>query len=242
MSYFDDAKDLMKHAREELLKIKMAYDESLHEQSVKRTLLIEIKNLMENLRSALDFTAHGLFDKHGHSPRSNPKVYFPYASLAQTQAGFRASNRIDACIPGISFSRPDIVAKLESYQHYTNADNRWLPLFMDLNNENKHERLTPQTREEACQLKLESGGTAISLGPGASISMGPGTSIRMGGMMIHGGQQISGDHPARFSGHGKQTVTVWVSFKFETNGEPVLPFLTNAVEKTQQIVSELESM
>ena len=242
MSYFDDAKDLVKHAKEELLKIQKAYNESLHEKSVKRTLLIEIKNLMENLRSALDFAAHGLFDKCGSCARSNPKVYFPYASLAQTQAAFMSSNRIEVCIPGISSSRPDIVAKLESYQHYAHADNRWLPLFMNLNNENKHERLTPQTREEARQLKLESGGAAISLGPGASISMGPGASIRLGRMSLPGGQQISGDRPARFSGHGKQTVTVWVSFKFETNGEPVLPFLINAVEKTQQIVSELESM
>ena len=88
MSYFDDAKDLVGHAREELPKIQKAYDECLHEQSVKRTLLIEIKNLMENLRSALDFTAHGLFDKYGYSSRPNPKVYFPYASLGQAQATF----------------------------------------------------------------------------------------------------------------------------------------------------------
>ena len=102
----------------------------------------------------------------------NPNVYFPYASLGQTQAAFQSANRIEICIPGISSSRPDILAKLESYQHYTHPDNRWLPQFMDLNNENKHERLTPQTREEARHLRLASGGASISLGPGSSISMG----------------------------------------------------------------------
>ena len=242
MSHFDDVKDLVAHAEDDLIKIRKAYDESLSEQSVKRNLLIDIKNLMENLRSALDFTAHGLFERYGKSSRKNPRVYFPYASLGQTQAEFQSANRIEVCIPGISSSRPDILAKFDSYQHYTHPDNRWLPQFMDLNNENKHERLTPQTREEARQLRLASSGASISLGPDSSISMGPRTSIRIGGMTISGGQQISGDRPAQFSGHGKQTLTVWVSFNFESNGEPVLPFLKNAIEKTRQIVTELESM
>jgi hypothetical protein len=242
MSYFGDARDLVAHASEKLSELREAYDQSLREQSVKRTLLIEIKNLMENLRSALDFCAHGLFDRYGHSTINTAKVYFPYAKLSQTQAEFQASQRLETCLPGLSLSRPDIVARLESYQHYAHPDNRWLPLFMELNNENKHERLTPQTREETRHLKLESGGTAISMGPGTSIHMGRGTSIRMGNMLIPGGQTISPDRPARYLGRGTQAVTVWVSFRFEANGELVMPFLENAVEKTSQIVAELESL
>jgi hypothetical protein len=110
---------------------------------------------------------------------------------------------------------------------------------MDLNNENKHERLTPQTREEARQLTLESHGVSISLGPGCSISLGHETSIRMGGMSIPGGQRISGDSPAQYTGTGTQTVTIWVSFKFQSNGELVMPFLKQAIQRTKQIVDEL---
>ena len=131
---------------------------SLSEKSVKPTLLIEIKNVMENLRSALDFSAHGLFDKFSVSSRANPNIYFPYSRLGQSQADFQRSNRIETCIPGITTSRPDIVAKLESYQSFASTNNEWLPKFMELNNENKHSRLTPQTREEARQLTLQSGG------------------------------------------------------------------------------------
>jgi len=242
MTYFDDAKALVEHAASEVPKLEHAYNDSLHQQSIQPKLMIEIKNLMENLRSALDFAAHGLFDKYGSSTRSNPKIYFPYANLTQTKAQFQALNRIETGIPGISRSRPDIVAQIESYQHYSNADNRWLPLFMDLNNENKHERLTPQTREEARQLTLESGGASISLGQGCSISMGPGTSIRIGNMEIPGGQHISGERPARYIGEGIQTVTIWVSFKFQSNGELVIPFLKNAVNKTRGIINDLAAM
>jgi hypothetical protein len=243
MTYFDDAKALVEHAANEIPKLEHAYNDSLQQQSIQPALLIEIKNLMENLRSALDFAAHGLFDKYGSSTRSNPKIYFPYANLNQTKAQFQASNRIEICIPGISASRPDIVAQLESYQHFSNADNRWLPLFMDLNNENKHERLTPQTREEARQLTLKSDdGSYISLGEGSSISMAPGSSLRIGDMVIPGGQDISSKRPARYAGKGTQTVTIWVSFKFQSNGELVIPFLKKAVKETQGIINDLAAI
>jgi hypothetical protein len=64
MGKFDDATDLIDHCKKTLEKIRKEYDDSLHEKSLKASLLIEIKNFMENLRSALDFTAHGLFEKY----------------------------------------------------------------------------------------------------------------------------------------------------------------------------------
>ena len=71
-------------------------------------------------------------------------------------------------------NRPEIAVKIESYQHFSNDENSWLPKFMELNNENKHQRLTPQTRKEVKQLNIKSGGggASISLGGGASISLG----------------------------------------------------------------------
>jgi|WetSurMetagenome_2_1015567.scaffolds.fasta_scaffold325202_1 hypothetical protein len=191
MAFFDDAKALVLHAEAKLSELQEAYDESLSEKSVKATLLIEIKNVMENLRSALEFSAHGLFDKYGSSTRPDPNIYFPYSRFGQTQVEFQRSNRIETCIPGVTAARPDIVAKLESVQSFASPQNEWLPKFMDLNNENKHSQLTPQTRDEARQLTIQSGGTSISLGPGCSIYTGHGTLIQMGGMVIPGGQKIS---------------------------------------------------
>ncbi len=49
MSYFDDALELVKHAKNEFEKIKRSYEQSLHKKSIEPELLIEIKNLMENL-------------------------------------------------------------------------------------------------------------------------------------------------------------------------------------------------
>ncbi len=99
MSRFDDARALVNHARGALPKLEEDYESSLNDRIVKPALLIDIKNIMENLRSALDFSAHGLFTKYGTSAKANPKIYFPYAALGQTQAVFQASNRIETLYP-----------------------------------------------------------------------------------------------------------------------------------------------
>ena len=242
MAHLEDAKELVKHAKGVLPKLEQDYKASLNEKTIKPALLIEIKSVMEHLRSALDFAAHGLFAKFGSSAKSNPRIYFPYAPITQSESEFKTAKRIETCIPGLTASRPDIVTLLESYQHYSNPANRWLPVFMELNNENKHERLTPQTRQEARQLRIESGGAAIELGPGASISVGQGASIQFGNIVIPGGQDFSGERPAVIFGAGTQSVTIWVSFIFSTNGEHVIPFLTNAAAQVERIVQALAAI
>jgi hypothetical protein len=233
---------LVQYAREHFTHIEEAYNASLSEKEIRPKLLIEIKNLMENLRSALDFAAHGLFQNYGSSTASNPKIYFPYASLRQSKEEFQKSRRIDACIPGFSTSRPDIATKLESYQHFAAPDNTWLPLFMDLNNENKHQQLTPQVRKEAKELRISSGGASISMGPGASVSIGPGASIQIGGLVIPGGQSFDVNKPPVTIGPGRKEVITWVSFHFSTNDEPVLPLLKQALEGVGGIVRELSEI
>lgn len=241
MSQFDDARALVEHSKQELEQIRAAYAGSLESQKISPALLVEIKNLMENLRSALDFSAGGLFQKYGNS-KPNAKIYFPYASLNQDAAKFRAAGRIETCIPGITTSRPDVVQALESVQHFAGADWGWMPHFMELNNENKHQRLTPQIRKESRQLKISSSsGAAIILGDGASIQIGGGAHIQLGDAFIPGGQSISPTNPGRVIG-GNQEVTVWVSFHFSSNDMPVMGLLEQATAGVEKIVQNLAAL
>jgi hypothetical protein len=242
VSHFDDANHLVQHAREQLAQIQQAYNASLSETEIKPNLLIEIKNFMENLRSGLDFVAHGLFSRHGSSKTSRVQVYFPYSPLNQSRKEFQSSRRVDSCIPGISNSRPDIVAKIEAYQHFAAPNNRWLPLFMDLNNTNKHQQLTPQVRREAKELKISSDGSSMSVGPGAIISIGHGASVRIGGLVIPGGQSFGLNSPPVTTGRGNKEIVTWVSFHFSANDEPVLPLLRQALEGTDGIIRELSAI
>ena len=242
MGYFDEARQLVEHSRDRFSEIQSAYEASLSDQEIKPKLLIDIKNLMENLRSAMDFAAQGLFEKYGSSTSKSPKIYFPYALSSQSEAEFRRSKRIDACIPGLSLNRPDIVEKLISFQHFSDKLNQWLPVFMQLNNENKHQKLTPQIRKEAKELRISSGGASISMGSGASMSIGQGASIRIGGMVIPGGQTFNAERPPVTIGPGEKEVVTWVSFHFSTADTPVLPLLNQALDGVYRMVSELNAI
>lgn len=243
MGFKEDAIELINNSKETLEEIKTAYNDSLHEREVKSKLLIKIKNFMENIRSALDFTAHELFDKYGISSGNVGNIYFPYAWEELDLNGFRTKNRIEKCIPGLISNRSDIAAKIESYQHFSNPENWWLPKFMDLNNENKHQRLTPQTRKEMKQLKIKSsdGNVSISLGSNASISLGGGASLKIGDTIIPEGQTFDVNNPPATYGGTKEIIT-WVSFEFSDNNQPVIPLLEASLNGAEKIIVELTSM
>jgi hypothetical protein len=240
MTAFDDAATLVRHAESVLPKFRAAYESSLHDKRISPSLLVEIKNSCENLRSALDFAATGVFHRDCPSLQRRPKIYFPYATRGQARETFEKSGRIEACIPGLTASRPDVAQLLVEMQHFGSKGYTWLPEFMDLTNENKHQRLTPQIRKEAKELRISGGGASISLGEGASISLGSGASISVGGAMIPGGQSFDVNRPPRVEG-GKVDVITWVSFQFETNGQPVVPFLETALKGVDEIVKALGS-
>jgi len=122
-------------------------------------------------------------------------------------------------------------------QHFGSNGHKWLPAFMDLTNENKHQRLTPQERRESKELRISGGGASMSLGQGASISVGSGASISIGGAIIRGGQSFDVNRPPLVEG-GRVDVITWISFHFD-NGEPVIPLLEAALQGVRQIVNEL---
>lgn len=241
MSRFDDAKALIAHAEKELKNIEEGYSKSLSEKTLKEALLISIKNFMENLRSALDYSAHALFDKFSSTSSAKRKIYFPYALETQSLEDFKKAQLNESKFPGIN-AHPHVVAELVAVQHFSNAQYSWIPKFMELCNENKHQQLTPQERKEAKQLTISSGTASISLGEGASISLGGNASIQIGRMTIKGNQTIDANNPPQVTGNGSVNVTTWVSFAFSLNKEPVLPLLKSALRGTREIVERLSQL
>ena len=239
MDYFQDAKELIEHAKETFEKIKVAYSESINNTEIKKSLLIEIKNFLENLRSSLDYSAHGLFVKYGFSKKTNCKIYFPYATLKNSKVEFQTKRIIERNIPGIE-GRPDIVKLIESYQHFENPYNKWLAQFMELNNENKHLKLTPQIKKNLKQLYIGSGGTYVPLaGPDIEIKLPKSMKISYGDATIEGGQTFSAENPPIIKGKGFSVIKSYKAFLFEKNKEEVIPFLANSLSKIEKIVREL---
>ena len=86
-----------------------------------------------------------MFATFGGSKKSDPKVYFPCANADVDRQRFR-DKIVEHCIPGLLASRPDIVDRLETYQHFGHTGN-WLLVLVELVNEHKHEQLSAPTGE-----------------------------------------------------------------------------------------------
>jgi hypothetical protein len=123
---------LLQRAETQLTSVRATYEKSLHEKHVDDALKVDIKNLCENLRSALDYIAHDVREKHCTSASANDRFYFP---ILPDSASF--SSRTAQWFPGLITTAPKVYGFLESVQPYQKGY-AWLGLFNRLNNENKH--------------------------------------------------------------------------------------------------------
>lgn len=234
---FEGAKIRISAARSALDDVDKLYGASLGAKQISPELLVGVSQIIEHLRSALDYCAYELYERYGPRPTTRPpvRVYFPVI-----RAGADWNSVLGKCIPGLCKNRPDLAAMLEGWQVTKTPDNQWLPDLASLAVESKHRQLIPQTRKTHKSLKLSGGSAAVSIGEGASISIGRGASISIGGHVLPGGQTIGvGKHPVGFTGEVAEIT--WVAFVWDVDGRQVnvLAFLNQAVQGTDQIVEQL---
>ena len=175
-----DVEAMLDLAGEQLDEIESIYEETLHEQEVSGRLKALVKNVIENYRSSLDFTANAVTAAHGSPGKAN--VYWPYATDAA-----KFSHFFDKCMPDVRKKRPDLADAWEKCQPYQHGY-EWLGVVLDLARSNKHHTLTPQVRteqrrREAGDVSWDPSGAAFGAG---SLTLGPG-----GGMMIGPGGQVT---------------------------------------------------
>lgn len=257
MERFNQIHALISNSRDALIEVKGLYGKSLSAKELDTHLLIDIKNVLENLRSALDFLAKEISDSFCTPPigKKRRDVYFPILSKTSSATDFEA--RMNGCFPGLQKSCPSLYSKLESYQFYASKGNEWLVQFKDLCNENKHEQLSPQKRKEEHETRLtDSAGRTVGwnekvqFGPagqigfkeGGRLTFGPGSSIGLG----PSGVNILGrpvdpvtQNPNTLPGDKLEKV-VWVDFVFSAIGCSALPFLKECVDRVSEIIDEVK--
>lgn len=100
------------------------------------SLRVDLKNLLENHRSALEYVAHYMAEKCVPIPR--PKdVQFPVAKPSDDPIGF--SQKLNKWFPGLSSSHPALVTYLIGMQPF-NSD-AWLHRLSEWTNYHKHHSL-----------------------------------------------------------------------------------------------------
>jgi hypothetical protein len=230
-----DIEALLERADKELVKIVEEYNKSLHDKIIDNNLKIDVKNYFNNLRSVLDYLAHDIIEKYCPNANLKDKLYFP---ITPDQGSFKGTMK--KSYPDLDKNHSNVYNILENIQPYKKPENIWLSSFSKINNENKHDKLTPQKKTETKQLNISSGGASMSLGQGASISLGHGASIRMGGLTIPGGQTINTNNPARMFGDGKQEIITWVDFQFEGTGISVITLIKESLNGVKIIFNNLK--
>jgi len=235
----DDAKALIRKSEEQLKQLEGEYRASLSKKEISQELKIDIKNILENLRSALDYSASYIY-RACCSPKGSPNIYFPIAANGADVKDF--SSLANKNIPGLLGARPDIIQTLASFQQFSSKENDWLPELATLCNENKHEQLTPQQRKEVKQLRIKSGGVEAAIGEGARIHIGQGAGIQLGKLFIPGGQEISADKAPFAIGNGNIEKITWVSFVFSVTGKNVIDFLRTSIAGVNNILSQIEKI
>jgi len=196
MSDRSDIDALIEDAAEQLDRVRELYEASLRAKEVPAKLRTRIKNVLENQRSALEYMAHAIYEAHGDGKGKNS--YYPVAASLTEFPGY-----FNKVMSGVATNCPDVRDAIEARQPYR-PGYEWLTHLSLLTNENKHRRLTPQTRTETKTVETRGprggqvgytegvtflpGGQGISFGPGGSISFGPGGSIEFG----PGGTSVSG--------------------------------------------------
>ena len=236
---------VVNHAKKELAKLEQDYQSSLNERTIKQDLLIDIENLMENLRSRPISQLADSSPSMGSRQGLNQKFTFRIAVLGQTPGRVpHVKSYGKSMYPWDNSNSFGYCRSVGVIQHFSNPANKWLPLFMDLNNENKHEHLTPQTRNEGKQLRIESQGAVFDLGAwgGRPVELGQGAVAQIGDAVIPGHQEFSGEHPATIHGSGTQTVIVWVSLSSIATKRLYFHSLKNAVGQIDRIVNELAAL
>lgn len=248
MRHFEDAKKLVEYSMLKIIDIQNEYESCLKERKIKDSFLIEVKNFIENLRSALDYVAQGLFKKYGESENSNVRIYFPYAwNEIVNEKNFSDRRLVDKNIPGLTKNRPDIVQKIISYQHFENKNaNAWLPKFMKLTKDAKHLHLTKQIKKEKKQRDVIIDGSPIfSVSNSGKIEIGENCIIQKEDKVIKLPPQIIDEnHETKIEGSVEkiEIIITWISFHFESIDEEVLLFLKTSLNGVNKIVTELSEM
>jgi len=228
---FEQAICLIEDARQRFSSLLVAYQESLHEKQISSNLQINVKNILENLRSALDYMAYQLYDQFG-TQRPGAKVYFPISRKGGNRSDFKSL--VEKNIPGLSGSRPDIVSALENFQCFSSADADWLPNFATLAIENKHVQLTPQIRTEHDRIVAESKMGKVDWDP-KMCHFGSGARV------LNSPIDISTQLPIPDAQHTLRHEK-WVDFSFALVGRSVLPFLEECINGVEGIVNRIRGV
>lgn len=133
----ETAHNLLKNIKYDYEKLSKEINQKNLENNINE-LSINLKHILEDLRSILDYIAFDLFNKYCSNINPNTKIYFPYCNEDKNEVDY--SKIIKRNFPGLYENQKNIYSILSSCQHY-NDHSKWLIKLAGLTNEVKHKNL-----------------------------------------------------------------------------------------------------
>jgi len=218
-SKHDDIEAVMKKAEKTLQNIQNEYQKSLNCQ-VTSELLVDVKDYLGNLKSALDYLANKIGTSDGYFPVANSRNDFVHKTKDLSEK---------------------IIIVLEKWQPYNN--NEWIQWFNSLNNKSKHLTLIPQTRRESREFSIKKNGAGITA---RGCSFHGNISFGVAGINVPIDEQTQ--FPVSMPGVDIQKI-IWVNFIFDNKqfsflppNLSVLPFLKTCLNNIKNIIFEVEGL
>lgn len=229
MARKNDIQALLERAKKSEPKIIEEYNKSLHDKTIGSNLKIDIKDYFSNLRSVLDYLAHDILDKY--CPNADPKdnLYFPISSNQGSFDGIMKKS-----YPDLNKNSVKIYNILEDIQPYKKTENSWLIFFNKVNNNNKHDQLTPQKKIETKRVNVQGNN-------GASVSWNPSV-VRFGSGVSIAGVPVNPNTQMPISSN-TQTITIetWVDFQFEGVEVSAIWLIKESLNHITQIFDDLKN-
>jgi hypothetical protein len=193
---------------------------------------------MENLRSALDYMAHDIYESCCQSARItsgqlDPKnIYFPYG---KTEADFKSG--VGNSLPGLAALAPDIYKIILSIQPFVCGDS-WLYDLCIILNEKKHDHLKAQERLESETYTVESQHGSVTIpvnNPKIKVTSMPGA-VKIFGVPAEFREDGIYTAPSNALKHKR---TKWVAFTFEDTNVNVINLLDKATAAIRNLAEVL---
>ena len=235
----EEADFLLAESKPLLEKIRRLYENDLERKQLGRKLKREIKTLLGDLRSVLDYYAVELYERFVPNPIPR-NIYFPISRRGDNLTDFRTRVN-NTQIRGLNAARPDLVDLLASFQEFSDPSrNGWMPDFATLCNENKHERLTPQNLREEGAMTIND----VITFAGPTGAHGLFKDIVIDKTIFAGlhriGPGMPRPNPAQIFGPHTVRETRWTSAIFTDIGLEAMIFLRTAVNGVERIINELK--
>lgn len=225
-SKFNDINAVISKANDILPKIKEEYQKCLREENIPDSLLVDIKDYLGNLRSALDYLWYKI-----------PGVSTGYFPIANSAADFSAkTSNIDQ----------QYLSLLKKYQDYN--QNSWIRCFGLFRNKNTHVTLIPQKRSETKEFSVKKTGASDNIATFRGCTFGGnGNHISIDGVPMP--IDLKSQFPADTQGLDINRI-IWVDFLFDGSsispdfpqGISALPFLEKSLSSVLYIIKEIEKL